>query len=107
MKNKKIKTNEQEVNQQMKKKLITEKELLEDITNLKTQLVDELSDIIDKYYIQMQEKKPEGLSRLKPIDIISVLELLKLNFYCEYKRILSQERNEMLNIPILKNNEEC
>jgi len=86
-----------------KKKSKTEK--LENIVILRMQLANQLSDIINEYYNQILKERSYGLSTLKPIDIIAVLELLKLKFFCDYTRNNLQEWNKTEDIPILKNKE--
>jgi hypothetical protein len=92
-------------NKKIKKNIKIENKKWENIIYLRRQLTNQLSDIINKYYSQILAEKSNGLPSLKPIDIIAVLELLKLNFYCEYTRIILQEMNKTEDIPIVKSKE--
>jgi len=61
-------------------------EIFNEVRNVRLQLMDEIQDVIDRYYPELLKKNAHGISGLEAIDVIASLELIKLNLYCEQKR---------------------
>lgn len=83
----------------MRKKSKTEEEILKAVLDVKAQFASDLEEIIDQYCLEFIEKKQRNLKILCPLDILGVLELVKLNYFCSSKnRIIDRRKLQNQNM---------
>jgi len=85
----------------MKKREQSKKsESVDEQRELRKKFTNELFAIIDRYYTDFAEKKTNDQPTLYPLEILGVLELLKLHFFFQHNttvqiRILQNQNDEL------------
>ena len=71
-----------------------EEKIIHETRELKIKFIQELQDIIDRYYADILKNDTKKYPTLAPLDIISGLEFLKLNFYQDHTLRCIKRREE-------------
>ena len=76
--------------QQHSKKITSKskEEFIDDVRKQKIKFTTELSEIIQQYYFEYLKKIEKGEPTITPVDIIGILDFLKLDFYYHHKSFL-------------------
>jgi len=67
-----------------------ETEMLRSIKKLKSQFLEEIENVVEEYYSFSQNPSFE-MKKIGPIDVISILELAKLRFFCRSQVHISRK----------------